>query len=370
MNTATTTQTTTTNTTLLLFRLNLTWHAQVMRTLLVRHKIFFILIIALLTPSLASLHQFLIWPAKALVARQASLVEIAKSLLIYQVIGIAWVMLYQSIFHEQPWKKYFLSLNLTQKQTLLNEIVLLFIFDSMLWLPLLLAGVTALYQNYAYSHHDYHFLALAFIVSKCGLNFILVLFGQLLWIKLSSYWLSKRVAVLNLLIKHLPVALRIQLKELTSQYHGKISLMVVLLGAMLCMTIFVLTRDVSTAAMMVILSVSMLVNALIISTIFPLLHTLREDYQNYFASLPGVKRYFFKIDLMIASLMLLSCNFLIGMLTLFYCESVQFLPAIGWLCVSMAFLWLSYFPQVKYKKYGFIVALVILILIGIIVLNI
>jgi hypothetical protein len=156
-----------------LTRFSMSWHSEVMKDVLLRYKILFLLVALLLAPTVESLIYVLTFPVTSLVSLNADMIAVTVSLLVFQGAGWLWLVLKETIFFTQPWANYMLSLPIQHKDKLRHDAIVLFATDFPLWLPLLLA--TSL-NMYACRNEGYHMLL---ILGKCVLNMALLLTLQM-----------------------------------------------------------------------------------------------------------------------------------------------------------------------------------------------
>lgn len=394
----------------LLLRFSMKWHGQVMKDTLIRYKILLFFLAAIIAPSFTSLMNIIVWPVKGLVIAHPGIFNIFISLLAYQLLALIWIAVHQRVFVKQPWEKYLLSLQLTDKQKIYSDIAMLLMSDLLICIPIILAGGIEGVKSYP------SFINLILIVQKLLLNISLILFIQLIWIKqryilFLSVLLLDSVAICQSLInepgiqsiitfgilfftltqfiicykkpkkrrlqeiKTIPIHhnaeeksyvknmpfVRIQVKNMFMDNYAQASMsaMVILLTTVFSLFVLIYGKD-SPVLLLIILAI-MFINSFTVSNLFVKLYEKRNTYTYYLFSLPMTRITIFKNDLLILGPILLFSNMLILLFTIYTGLTAQLTQFSVAVLGSIIFLIISYFPQIKFKHYGQFISLILMI---------
>lgn len=395
-----------------LLNFNLMWHGQVMKNILLRYKIFFLFIILILAPTLSSLEFIVTSPTKNLISTHANSLAIIVSLMVYQGLGLIWILLQQSVFSNQPWDKYLISLPITKKEKAISEIFMLIIADTVIWVPLLLSGYLEIIKN----HSDYSNSFL--IIAKCIINIMLILLMQLAWRK-AKYKILISVLVIDIVFIFLSaipfngiklivvmtlfvVALfqvnscfgeeykervrsyynkklenniytqkigtifpfeKIQIANLILENSSQIIIPAASIILIFVLSIMFVKYGEKNSNLLLILSSCMLINGLILCNLFARLDTQRNLFLSYLCSLPIAKVKLFKSDMVLLGAILIGINLSSLLIALrFSLGKNYFFEFIITFLTPIIFLSATYYPQIRYKKYGFFVSLIVMLL--------
>ncbi|EKD72172.1 MAG: hypothetical protein ACD_45C00744G0008 [uncultured bacterium] len=382
-----------------LLRFNIRWYGRVMKDILIRYKLFVLFLMAMMSSSLTDIFHFFAWPVKNLVSYPVTnRMYIVVSLATYQSFALLWVALHQLVLFKQPWKKYLLSLQISNIQKFIVDVMMLFILDMILWVPILFAGVAAIY-NANYVHAE-----IFLIIEKCVLTIIVILFLQVMWIK-RKYTLLVPALLINVaiffsillestsqimaifliilftvslmyfcyqessdvengkkfslfnkgLVKsadyYQPLSFyRIQIKNMI-EILPQLSMMFCMLVLILLLSVFLMAGKVNH--LLLILSSIMLLNSLTVSNLFKRIHSQRDQFSYFFASLPMTRMALFTVDFFGVAFFALLLNMIIVIAALFIEPNCEILTLITALLMSIVFLAITYFPQIKLNRYGF-----------------
>lgn len=389
---------------LALVRFNLAWHTHVMKDILLRYKILILFIVLMLAPTLTALKSIVLFLTINLVAVHSEYYGYFISLMAYQAFGLLWFLVQQAAFANQPWHGYLLCLPLTKKQISISEILILLIIDIVLWLPLLVASCFELALNINNESNS------SLIIAKTLANIILILLIQsaykrkkyilFLWvvicdvvliylnnvshtilqisatilimitlmlainwafdiklkIKESSIFCfnnKKRKITIN---KSFLPFMNIQVKNLIASNfaHLILPLLFLLISSLL---VFAFVRNYpENKNLYFIISILTLMNGLAVSNLFSRFHIQRIQYQSYFASLPISKIKLFYYDFLVASLVLAVFNLAPILMTVIM-TAANYKTLLIIFFNPIIFLAFTYFPQIKYKRYGMFISL-------------
>lgn len=386
-----------------LLNFNIVWYGQVMKFILLRYKILILFILLLLAPTLSSLMYIVAFPAKNLVSLHTNYMAVIASLMAYQGLGLMWVLLQQSVFSKQPWDKYLSSLPVTKNQKILSETIMLALVNFVIWIPLLLAGFFEIIKN------NSDFVSFVLIIEKIIINMFLILLVQLAWRKhkytilslvffadaslvlqeifannfekliFISFLISASFILINLCFRDQKTVknpnnnaqlsivsypsyfnstmpfVKIQLINLLKNNAGQLIIPIVGLLIVLILSILCANYSDTSSTASFIISSCMMVNGLILSNIFARINTQRKRFSNYLTSLPISRTEIFVSDMILLSLALVTCNLVILLSTM----KSTFAVSIISLLTPIFLLSVTYFPQIKYKRYGFFISMMI-----------
>jgi hypothetical protein len=394
--------------TLKLLNFNITWHAKVMKDTLIRYKIFVLFAILALAPTLSGAEYIITLPTRSLLSPTASSSQYIITLYAYLMIAMAWIALQRNILSYQPWDKYLTSLPLTYLQKSIYEGATLFVSDYLIWIPLLLAAYLEI------NSQSFEVFGMMMVIEKCITYVTFIVLLQLAYkmkqhrililalaLELPILYMAKMfqpngAAVLlifaNVLsITLIPACFKATIKSLKSpttkysqeeaDYHNFTSLLVFTriqvknLWSIKSELIFILiplaavdlvsfgfikyTQD--NNSITVILLSLMLTNALILSNVFVRLSTQRNKLLPYFSSLPISMQSIFVSDFTVTGLSLIIANLPI-FITANYIMGTKVTPSqltYGF-TAPIIFLAMTYIPQLRFKKYGFVISLLIM----------
>jgi len=383
------------------------WRAHSMSIALMRYKLFIVFALLMLASSLQSLQQMLLFPVSSLMQTSNDFAGVFLSIILYQSLGLIWFAINQAIQINPQWERYFSSLPLSRKHLLLTDLCVLFVWNALLWLPLLFGALQALNINS-------NFMEFYLVVCKClfSINFVLLTqyalknkcisilgitfifnfiaasfsvfpasgFGGILIVLVfcsapcyiaclksnSKSWLTKLTFnyQLNFLIPARPSSkfAKIQFTHLFYRHFLLTNLQTCFLILLTMAGILLIYYNAAEFKALMIASIFSLLNTLIVSHLFVRLYNDRSQYSAYLNALPLRPSTIFIDDLIIASGMLLPCNFFLLFFT-HYANSAAWLPVIiNTLIMPYCFLSLSYYPQIIFKKYGFFIVFFIMTL--------
>lgn len=391
------------NVVITMLKFNLQWYGRVMRDILFRYKILTLFCILLLCPTLASLFNLLTQPLRSLFLYPVKNVAgLCCSLFLYQVFGLIWISIQYVILFKQPWQKYLVTLQLSNIQKKLIDIGLLLFVNIIMWIPLLLASITSIFES---SFLPYSILL---ITTKCIVFIAVTLLTQISLIKLKHYMWAI-ILIINLLIilfsvafsqlsqlilmvilvyviyvlisscyenqspksaveeikssvfisrvsykQSLPI-LRVQVKNLLERSSQLTMLFSVMLITSLIATILMVYGK-TNPFLPFFLSITMLINSLSVSNIFKHIHTQWQEFSGYLASLPISKISLVKSTLIIASCITILFNIIIIIVAALLRGNDLVSKIITAFLLAIALLVASYIPQIKFQKYGFFVS--------------
>ena len=354
-----------------------------------RYKISLMFILLMLAPSLSSMLQVITLPTKNLISTSATPFSFFLSLLSFQLLALLWVSLQGMALKNQPWSRYLSSLPLTDAQKLISTLLVLFVSDFILWIPLIVAAGEIAGESNGFSN-------ILLIAGKSILQIMLVLFLQIAWKERSLRFLRLVVIgdivllapsaisgvallfILNLFMlfvesrisktKHLSEYrtpnesfsiknnnlsfLTIQVKNLCVDNLSQVVIPLSTLAAVLSVVLCWSRYNINDPNLKFILSIVMLINALILSNLFARLDTQRKQISLYLASLPLTKWGIFRGDALLVGVMLFVLNVtLLAIVRFSFGGSSLFM-----LMSASLFLVLTYWPQIYFKRYGLFVS--------------
>jgi hypothetical protein len=394
--------------TLKLLNFNVTWHAQVMKDTLIRYKIFVLFAILTIAPTISGLEYILTLPTKSLLAPSAKISQYIIALFAYLSIAMAWLALQKNIISNQPWDKYLSTLPLRKFQKSIYEGTTLFIADYFIWIPLFLAA----YLEIASQHLNTFGLGL--VIEKCLTYITLIVLLQLAYktqqfkvfilalllespilliAKISEPSVAATILTFAMILPILlmPTCFRttsqslkslttsnifekenaknfsslfifplIQIKNLWDIKSELIFILIPLLMVYLISFGFLKYGQDNNLLTTIILSL-MLVNAIILSNVFVRLFKQRNQLLPYFSSLPISKWGIFINDIIVIGLSLMIANLPILIIEHYFLGNKATPPQLAYgISAPLLFLAMTYMPQLRFKKYGFIISLIIM----------
>lgn len=395
------------NTLIMLLHFKMQWHLQVMKDIVRRHKIIVLFILLLLAPTLSSLMYVVTIPVKHLVDLNPPYHYVIYSLLFYQALGLIWLAIHQSAF-STSWEKFMMSLPITVKQTNISEIMILFMDDFILWIPLLFATVSEILK------YDMRLAIISTIIAKNILSVVIILLMQLAFIRhqfkivgivllidLAFVMQSQlteiysQMVIISLLISlsawlifkcnnlsrkpninknniaykddiHVNYLMfmpftKTQFKNVLKEHsQQKIIMMLFLIGSMI-MAWISMQKIATNTNYIFVDSVFMLVNAFILSNVFSTLEFQRNNIKSYLNSLPISRLKIYKADLLLLFPFSLIANLVVVAIAMknyaFSADTAKYAIA---LLSSLLFLAIIYVPQIKIKQNGGLMSLIIM----------
>jgi hypothetical protein len=385
------------NVTLSLLYFNFHYHGQIMRDVLFRHKIFVLFLVAVLAPAIENLIYFLTIPVNALyVDHVKNIATLSYSLLSIQLFSLFWIMLHQSVIFRQPWAKYILSLQISNAQILLVEMIMLLFINIIIWVPLVFADVREIYNV------NYDVVKIMLLISKCILFFMLTILIQIGWSK-TKYTLLGSVLLIDaflilisskfgLVLQTLMIMLLMPIcvalishgyRELSQPLSSKSShnifkipsykfynailnvkikcliqnlgqLSLIFTGIILITLLGVcfIKFGKSSMNLPLFLSIIMLINVLTLSNLFMRMNLQWKQFRSYLKSLPISGITLFKIKYTLVAFISVIVNAIIIVVSFLFDSHIINKLLIS-LLVSLIFLLVTYIPQVKFGRYGF-----------------
>lgn len=389
---------------LYLFAFNMRWHAELMREVLLRYKIFFIFLVALLAPSLSALKQLFIEPLRIFFDYQVSNPTVLIiTLALYQIFALVWLMLHGMVFLKQPWKKYLLSLEISHRQNLFTDVSMMLCVDAIMWLPLIFASVSAM------SESIYSALLVLLILVKTIYLIALTIFVQVSWGKHRLMFAALMANIVTIicmiyLAAILQIAIFLVLTPLLyflllmlskseknkakqekkiviigNSYNkpnalfaiitkqlidniSQISLIIAGLLILLVLSISVLMAGVDESRLLSLMTIIVYLNTWCVSNLFKHIEMQWQKYDGYLLSL-SIKRSTLFVNHFFISFLLVAVFDLIVLVPTAYLSGYFFTAQLlKPILMSLVYLAASYYPQVKYTRYGLFVAFCLMVL--------
>lgn len=392
-----------------LLNFNLHWHAHVMKNILLRYKILVLFLLFTLFPSFNAIAGFLSLLTQGLISSNASKINIFFSFICFQCLALAWLSINQQVFFKRPWDNYLSSLPLTTQQKTLSQIALLLLINIFIAVPVIIAAIVNIInissplQTVLIIEKTLIMIILMVLTQLCFINkifkpiiTILVIdvliplqyqlgsgLNQCIFIFLTinaavfqfSFFLQhtlvlrkdKKIrhnkmdkATVNKLL--FPLA-RIQLNNLLKNLFD-LGLLCAPLSLSFLFSVFILSSHPERSSLLFIFSIIMLVNALAVSGLFSKFSIQRKQFSSYFKTLAISDAYLFISDCLVACPILVFWNCLTFVL-MTPSFSTQHLSLFSlYLLSSLLLLLMTYFPQTKFKHYGFLMSLMLAPLFG------
>lgn len=388
-----------------LLRFNFQWHAHILKDILFRYKIFIIFIALLVSPTIYSLVTLVSSPLKAIFSdSMASNLSIGLSLIGYQLASLSWVILHKVFFAKSSWGKYLSSLNITFWQKIIIDTVALLMINVVLFLPLVITFVLALVHTQGIKfEYSLLFSKLFFTVTtllllqslflnkkyKSMFNLIildglfllveeqvnhalqaaliLVLAGVAVILMIFSY--RNHVAkVKKVVCKFDKIKLvnieqsfsfhKIQIKNIIGNVSQLTMLTLILIFTNAFFMYFIITGG-SDQHFQLLISLAMLMNALILCNLFRWLDEQWSSYSFYVMSLPITTAKLFFNQFLILTAPVLILNIFIFSIDEILNSGQSYYKNIYSILISILFLIVSYYPQIRFKRYGFFVSLLL-----------
>lgn len=387
-----------------LLEFKLIWHGKVMKDILIKYKLFIILLLLLLAPTFHSMINIISLPAKAIIGKEATISTYFFSILGYQVIALIWFYLQSPAFMNQPWKDYIDSLPLNKNKLMYVDVGLLTITNFMIWLPLFIASYMAIKENvFSFvgaltlierllcaillttglqivcmrnSLLSVNYILILNVILLLNFNFTNFVIQNIFFILyvLISYQLIQSCYNNPSLIKYISFFKRSS-KNSKSEFHIincpiarveasqliKDSAIQFIQSAIIIQVIFFLAFIFSKYGsenknFYFCISCLTLLGSLSLSNLFSRLHIQRELYLDYLRSLPLSRwKLFYANYAFVWSLQLLFLIVLYSIVFLSVHLNISFL--ILEFLITSIFLASTYYPQVTYKRYGMIISL-------------
>jgi hypothetical protein len=361
----------------------------------------------MLAPTMKVLFGVITAPAMVLLSPLDSNSAVFISCLIgMQLFGLLWVMLHQFVVSERPWDKYLSSLHISSFHKMIVDVVMLLVFDAIIWVPIIFVYVLQLFQGHTSKVGMvvllcqsivliesvvlaqvsflkcrvsvlYYILVIDFIIIVVSqtINPILQLIVSISLISILSILALKCYKVLN---KNDGILKVIKIKDKNYSYNSPSLFRLLLLGQLentskLSMifippiiTIFtavaMLPHASDIAGFPVIISMFMLVNTLSISNLFKRMHMSWEAYSGYTNSLPISKVSLFCACLLVCMSFVLVCNAAIFVAAGFYVDGHVFIKLFVGFLLSLIYLIAAYLPQVEARRYGLLMSFILMFL--------
>ena len=344
----------------MLVRFHILWRAQSMKNLLMRYKLTIIFLVLILASSFSGLISMLTLPAQYLIDPMAKGMDTLISFTAFLVIAIGWGKLNRALFSNQEWNKYTLSLPISNLQKLSVDLIVLFTFDFLLWIPILLSTIIEFFAYYP------NFGACSLIIVKCIFIIFAILFAQLVWewkARVSNWALplkpSSRVSEAST-NTHRILFVNIQFKNLIFACTRKLSFFFLSLVSSLILSVLFLLFINNYFKAQIVASSAALLNALYISNVFVHLQNERENFHSYLSALPLTRAYVFLNDMIIATYMLIPINTVILMGLYLTTKHPLLLALMTTLITPLLYLITIYYPQIVFKKFGNLISLFII----------
>jgi len=367
---------------IVLFRLHRQRYVQVMKESLMRHKILLIFFSAIFAPSLSSLYSLIMLPMVALVSTSTSLCHKLIIFSVYQVVGLIGVVVHRPIFANQPWAKFFISLPLSLKNKFFITIQLLVFSNVILCAPLLFAIFIAAKDVF------YQPVVMLQITINCLLVLLSIFIVQFLFLNkiylvnaLTSFFYHKRVndraadmeiscsfisRKKNCFYLHYKSACwalsNIQFKNIYFLHRQQLYVLLVMWVGVFAVAALLLFHVTESLLFKLIVSSVMFINALIVSYLFSYFLAQRQVYRQFLVSLPLSTLMIAKSDIAIAMGFLIACNTAWMGIVLCLAQVNSLAQLIMSFFLSMIFLLISYYPQIKYTRYGHLIAFILMCL--------
>jgi len=385
-----------------LLRLTTQWYSHVMKDVLLRYKILFIFIVALLAPTVKVLSTVITTPAKILLfLSDTNTLTFAICLLSMHVFSLIWVMLHKLVIAERPWDKYLSSLHITNMETMLVDCSMLLLFDVMIWVPIVYVCILYLFQTanfiilcqtivlmesmiliqIAFLKQKYHMILILFLLDMILISlhdtqlwygiFIILLMPLIYFLLKKCYQQDffksilsksepKKRNKLTIFYSSWPLFYLLikRLMENKSQLWLVIFPCIVVLFIPFVMLIY--ANETSNFAR--ITTASMIVNSLLISNLYKCTQINWKEYASYTLSLPVSFYTFFCTSLSIGVIFLAIINVIFLFLASFFVNKNLLLQLLMGLFLSQFSLITMYFPQVKCERYGLFLSFLLMCL--------
>ncbi len=391
----------------MLLHFNMQWHMQVMKDIVRRHKIIVLFILLLLAPTLSSLQFIITFPIKNLIDLNPRYDYVLYSLLFYQGLGLIWLVIHQALF-STSWQKYLLSLPISIRQRVLSEMIMLFINDFILWIPLLFVIGSLMLK------HDNHIGLISILIAKsimiiCVLLLLqtallkkqfkimaIVLFIDLVIIiqsQLTQHYLQMIVISLMLGISiwmirkcyissgrinnvrnrsiyitknnysftaFIPIAIT-QFKNLMTEYSQQHIVMTLSLIGMIALAGVVTHNMMDNSDVIFASSIFMLINTFMVSNLYSKLEIQRNNIRSYFLSLPISRLKIYYSDLLIlGSITLIGNSVIVVIASIHNANGLAIVQYVVVNALSIIYLAINYVPHIKIKQNSMLASLIIL----------
>jgi hypothetical protein len=385
-----------------LIRQTLVWHSQIMRNILMRYKILIVFFILVISPTITTLVQLITLPAKILlIPNLAGSKQLFFILLSYQAIGLMWAAIHNNLLFRQAWDKFLLTLPLSHHQIIARQIVVLFAVNSLIWLPFVIFVGCELLKT-----KEQGLVILIFL--RLVLTFQIILLIQAAWINKKYLILSPilvinmlyclqiylsslaqtillialitSVIVLQLLIRpcnfgrvtkqdnirnifapvfnFVPAFIKLQWKNLLFENPSQL----IIMTTFLIINLIVSFLFIKHTANWFLSNVFMLITVLILSNLYEKIRSQRIKLNYYLDSLAFSNFYFFKADSCAIGSIALIANMPILFFAIHYEKINYFSQWTILLLLPILFLLTTYYFQTQFKRYGFFVSFVLMIL--------
>lgn len=392
---------------LILLGLNLQWYNHIMRNVILRYKILFIFIVAVLVPSFAVLQTILIEPLKIIfyspVVRPINLI---LTLAVYQFVALIWLSLNDIVLFKQPWRSYLSSLGIDHHQNLVLNICMLLFVDAIILIPLMLSALFVVIEG------DFA-AGMFFLVMVKTVSLIAVtVFAQLLWQRGNALLL---LLILNVSIVvsiiYLPPVLQIivligmvplgyqlipgggsaqteksigEAKEIHGQHDGpfykktfvisrllikeaicqvsQYAMIFLMLCVILSIVVVLLFSSGANTHLLQLISVMMLLNSVCVANVFHRLDTAWRQNNQYLISLPVNMLALYASYFMVCLPLLMIFNLAIFILSIKFHSVLMLIELTPAMLLSILLLSISFYPQIKLPRYGSLITFVFMIL--------
>ena len=356
-----------------------------------------IFIILLVAPSINAIKFIVLLPAKQLLTPSATLYQIALWWGLYQLISVFWVELSFRQIYRKPWSVYLSSLPIKSKVFTLTEIFNLFFANIIILIPLFFTFIDTLATGHL-------------LTSLVQLEKILLLVGTMLIIQYT--WLnSKKIFVITLLLTNLLVLLSFSIDSIISQQvvitivitsmifsfyyfdlvgvnYKKVSVKgqyfyeqpsfkfvmsplikiqvinhktaiqyrKIILIVLSCIYTIIMFNFSNLSLLLFIAAFIMLANSFVLSGLYSKFDDGRHKYSHSLKALPFKYFSWLKADYLILSKILICFN----LFYLLVCSENFMWQSMLALGLSHIYLLIMYFPQVKFKKNGSLISLILM----------
>ena len=342
-----------------LLKSNLQWYQQVMSHVLFRYKLFLFLSVCLLFPNLSSAAQMALFPFNAFLSGPGGhFMHFVYVLFGIQVSSSLWLMLHQPIVANRPWHRWMSTLPFLNYQRVFFNYSHLLIINMAWWTGLLAAGILRLTSATSFSM----WFCLE-IIAKSLLFVLFILASQACsmrgWVFLQKkikYWtlFHGRYSFLE---KH--ALLTIHLKD-CMRHVAQHNLTLLMLGAVTGCALFCAKTGGQYSVASKILFIMMLVNVVSASSVFSVLHERWQNYHFFLGSLPLSFIRLMGIRWLVVGTVVALFNAVILFAVFLWAPLFVERLSLAFL-LSLILLCPVYFLQIKLRRYGTLMSLMLMI---------
>ncbi len=390
---------------LLLLKLSLNWYRHCTRELLQRYRLLLVFLFALALPSVIVFKSILILPFINLLGKNLNFSSTVINLLLLQLAAIVWLSIQQDALKNRSWDKYLLSLPINRFQRLTSDTSLLVLMNSPFWLCLMVSAFTFIDQD-----HEKSPLTLILLIQMSSISSLLLL-TQLCWLRrnylmvvfslslclvyalffskttdhtmlitlliislfLCAFLLQFQVAFkkrptntkanyLRLVKKPLIFQLaHLQTKNLLVNQTGRNSLIATFLLASSSVFIIFLQYGKTSSYSQKIMAILFYLNVLIASNLVKIFCIERGSYLPKLSALPIPMCQFMLSDLIPVILLSFIINFIFMAIYFFQTQNYS---VVLYFISSIALLFLLYYPQSRYNRYGLLISTIMVALLS------